>query len=182
MNFLNFTKKTEIRFFFFNARQQAQLEKGNWIRCFGEVRVAQGELEIIHPETEVIEIDDPPPLSTTLTPIYPTTEGVHQISIKKILQQVIGSLKTQCSCRTCFEKLLKQRRTLAFALWVSQLTYQICSPYQSGKIFGPLVIGITRNWKPCSFNIGSNAIGIDKKMASKTFSDVNLPTINMVGG
>jgi ATP-dependent DNA helicase RecG len=83
-----------IRFFYFNANQQKLFEKGNWLRCFGEVRATQGELEMIHPETELIDADNPPPLSQTLTPIYPTTEGLHQLSIKRILQQVIDKLKT----------------------------------------------------------------------------------------
>ena len=84
-----------IRFFYFNANQQKQFEKGNWLRCFGEVRSAQGELEMIHPETEVIDIDDPAPLPQTLTPIYPTTEGLHQLSIKKIVRQAIDKLAAE---------------------------------------------------------------------------------------
>ncbi|MCP4390053.1 MAG: hypothetical protein GY802_17295, partial [Gammaproteobacteria bacterium] len=55
-----------LRFFYFNANQQKLFEKGNWLRCFGEVRSAQGELEMIHPETELIDIDDPSPLPQTL--------------------------------------------------------------------------------------------------------------------
>ncbi len=84
-----------VRFFYFSANQQKLFEKGNWLRCFGEVRSAQGELEMIHPETEVIDVDNPSPLSQTLTPIYPTTEGLHQISIKRILQQAIEKLKSE---------------------------------------------------------------------------------------
>ncbi|MDH3761582.1 MAG: ATP-dependent DNA helicase RecG [Gammaproteobacteria bacterium] len=83
-----------LRFFYFNANQQKLFEKGNWLRCFGEVRLAQGELEMIHPEIELIDIDDPAPLPQTLTPIYPTTEGLHQLSIKRILQQVIEKLES----------------------------------------------------------------------------------------
>ena len=83
-----------VRLFFFSASQQKQFEKGNWVRCFGEVRSAQGELEMIHPETEVIEQDNPSSLPMTLTPIYPTTEGLHQMSLKRILQQVIEKLKS----------------------------------------------------------------------------------------
>jgi ATP-dependent DNA helicase RecG len=82
-----------VRFFYFNARQQQQFEKGNWLRCFGEVRLAQGELEMIHPQTEVIDIDNPTALAQTLTPFYPTTEGLHQLSIKRIVQQAIDKLK-----------------------------------------------------------------------------------------
>ncbi len=83
-----------VRFFYFNASQHNLFEKGNWLRCFGEVRSSQGELEMIHPETEVIDPDNPSPLSQTLTPVYPTTEGLHQLSIKRILSQVIDKLKS----------------------------------------------------------------------------------------
>lgn len=55
-----------IRLFYFSARQQQMLEKGNWLRCYGEVRIAQGELEMVHPEMEVIDIDNPPELTSTL--------------------------------------------------------------------------------------------------------------------
>jgi ATP-dependent DNA helicase RecG len=83
-----------IRLFYFSARQQQMLEKGNWLRCFGEVRIAQGELEMVHPELEVIDRDKPPALTETLTPVYPTTEGLHQTSISKIVRQAVDSLKT----------------------------------------------------------------------------------------
>ena len=82
-----------VRLFYFNANQQKLFEKGNWLRCFGEVRSAQGELEMIHPECELIDSAQPAPLPQTLTPIYPTTEGLHQLSIKRILAQVIDKLQ-----------------------------------------------------------------------------------------
>ena len=77
-----------------NSRQ-AQFQAGAHISCFGEVRLAQGELEMIHPEIELIDTDDPPALPQTLTPIYPTTEGLHQLSITRILQQAIANLKSK---------------------------------------------------------------------------------------
>jgi len=87
------TGVVSVRFFYFSANQQKLFEKGNWLRCYGEVRIAQGELEMIHPEVELIDIESPAPLPQTLTPIYPTTEGLHQLSIKKILAQVLDRLK-----------------------------------------------------------------------------------------
>jgi len=83
-----------VRFFYFNANQQQLFEKGNWLRCFGEVRVAQGELEMIHPEVQLLDRDDPAPLPLTLTPIYPTTEGLHQVAIKRILEQALDRLQS----------------------------------------------------------------------------------------
>jgi len=84
-----------VRFFYFSASQQKLLEKGNWLRCFGEVRVVQGELDMIHPEMQLLDRDDPPPLPRTLTPIYPTTEGLHQASIKRILEQALDRLERE---------------------------------------------------------------------------------------
>ena len=84
-----------VRLFYFNDRQKKLYDKGNRVRCFGEVRLAQGELEFVHPETEVIDADNPPPLPQSLTPIYPTTEGLHQLSIKRILDQVLDKLETE---------------------------------------------------------------------------------------
>ena len=84
-----------VRLFYFSDNQKKFYQKGNGLRCFGEVRVAQGELELVHPETEVIDLDDPPPLPQTLTPIYPTTEGLHQLSIKRILAQALDRLEAE---------------------------------------------------------------------------------------
>ena len=81
-----------IRLFFFSSGQQQQLQKGNRLRLFGEVRIAQGELEMVHPEFEVLDPQNPPPLEQNLTPVYPTTEGLHQLSITKIIRQVITQL------------------------------------------------------------------------------------------
>ncbi len=81
-----------IRLFFFSSGQQQMLQKGNKLRLFGEVRIAQGELEMVHPEFAVVDPHNPPPLEKNLTPIYPTTEGLHQLSISKIIRQVIFQL------------------------------------------------------------------------------------------
>ena len=97
-----------FRFFYFNANQQALLEKGNWLRCFGEVRLAQGELEMIHPEMEVIDPESPPPLANTLTPVYPTTEGLHQLSIKRVMRQVIDKLQSEAVAETLPQSWLEQ--------------------------------------------------------------------------
>jgi len=89
-----------IRLFYFSARQQQMLEKGNWLRCYGEVRTVRGELEMVHPEIEIIDIDHPPALRQNLTPVYPTTEGLHQLSIAKIVRQVIDKLATDGMAET----------------------------------------------------------------------------------
>ena len=81
-----------VRLFFFGANQQQQLQQGHWLRLFGEVRSAQGQLEMVHPEFERFDVRNPPPLEQNLTPVYPTTEGLHQLAISKIIRQVITKL------------------------------------------------------------------------------------------
>ncbi len=102
------TGMISVRFFYFNANQQKLFEKGNWLRCYGEVRAVQGELEMIHPETELIDRDNPGPLPSTLTPIYPTTEGLHQLSMKRILAQVIDRLEAEGISETLPQDWLDQ--------------------------------------------------------------------------
>ena len=103
-----------LRYFYFSARQQQLLEKGNWLRCYGELRMAMGELEMIHPECELIDRDNPAPLPATLTPIYPTTEGLHQISLKRVLQQVIVKLKSDGIAETLPQDWLDQNHFPGF--------------------------------------------------------------------
>jgi ATP-dependent DNA helicase RecG len=81
-----------LRFFHFNAAQQQTLARGVRLRCYGEVRLGAAALEMIHPEYR--RIDDQPltPVEESLTPIYPTTEGLHQLSLRALTQQALRLL------------------------------------------------------------------------------------------
>lgn len=81
-----------LRFFHFSKVQQQQLAQGVRIRCFGEVRSGPASLEMVHPEYQIIDKDCVVPVDTELTPIYPTTEGLHQLSLRKLLKQALASL------------------------------------------------------------------------------------------
>lgn len=78
-----------LRFFYFNAGQQATLARGARVRCFGEVRRGAVTLEMVHPEFERIEDEGEAPVDATLTPVYPTTEGLHQIAMRKLTGQAM---------------------------------------------------------------------------------------------
>ena len=67
-----------LRFFHFSAAQQQGLVRGSRLRCYGEARLGPGGLEIVHPEYRRVGPDSPAPEVESLTPIYPTTEGVQQ--------------------------------------------------------------------------------------------------------
>jgi len=82
-----------LRFFHFSAAQQRNLAKGSIVRCYGELRRSGADLEMVHPEYRVIDPDAAQTtIEQTLTPVYPTTEGVHQLSLRRFTEQAIGLL------------------------------------------------------------------------------------------
>ncbi len=81
-----------LRFFHFSKAQQEQLAKGRRIRCFAEVRNGPSSLEMVHPEYQLIAAEGIVPVDNELTPVYPTTEGLHQLSLRKLMKQALAIL------------------------------------------------------------------------------------------
>lgn len=79
----------QLRFFHFTPRQQQQLRIGTTISCFGEVRYGFTGLEIAHPEYHILSHPELCKTETTLTPVYPITEGLPQSKIRKAVQQAL---------------------------------------------------------------------------------------------
>ncbi|MDT8310559.1 MAG: ATP-dependent DNA helicase RecG [Methylophaga sp.] len=84
-----------LRFFHFSKVQQQQLAKGRRIRCFGEVRSGPSSLEMVHPEYQLVNDSGVTPVDAALTPVYPTTEGLHQLSWRKLIRQALVLLDDQ---------------------------------------------------------------------------------------
>jgi ATP-dependent DNA helicase RecG len=82
-----------LRFFHFGAAQKATLARGSRLRCFGEVRPGPVGLELVHPEFEKLDEDAPVPVEQALTPIYPTTEGLHQLSWRDLTTHALAMLE-----------------------------------------------------------------------------------------
>jgi ATP-dependent DNA helicase RecG len=82
------TGNITLRFFHFSRQQQAGLNRGARLRCFGEVRSGPTGLEMVHPEYRSIAADDTGP-ETTLTPVYPTTEGLQQARIRRLIASAL---------------------------------------------------------------------------------------------
>jgi ATP-dependent DNA helicase RecG len=78
-----------LRFFHFNAKQSLDLKPGTLISCFGEIRQGYQGLEIIHPEYKTISATDNI-TEPCLTAIYPLTEGLHQSTLRKAVQQALS--------------------------------------------------------------------------------------------
>ncbi len=79
-----------LRFFHFSAQQQAGLEQGTRIRCFGMVRAGKHVLEMIHPEYRHVGMDDQPSLDARLTPVYPAIEGISQALLRSLIRQALA--------------------------------------------------------------------------------------------
>ncbi|OEC61566.1 MULTISPECIES: ATP-dependent DNA helicase RecG [Pseudomonadaceae] len=84
-----------LRFYHFSNAQRDGLKRGTQLRCYGEVRPGASGLEIYHPEYRALNGDEPPPVEQTLTPIYPTTEGLTQQRLRNLSQLALARLGPQ---------------------------------------------------------------------------------------
>ncbi|HSX62483.1 MAG TPA: ATP-dependent DNA helicase RecG [Tahibacter sp.] len=81
-----------LRFFHYNASQASQLKHGARLRCYGEVRHGQNGLEMVHPQYQRLAGDEPFAVEETLTPVYPTTEGLGQKRLSTLIQHALARL------------------------------------------------------------------------------------------
>ena len=72
-----------LRFLNFYPSQQKQLAIGKKIRALGEAREGYFGLEMVHPKCHVA--GESIPLKQALTPIYPTTAGLPQVTLRKYI-------------------------------------------------------------------------------------------------
>ena len=96
-----------LRFFHFNRGLELSLARGLRVRCYGEVRLGSTGLEMIHPEHRVVRADDAE-LGDHLTPIYPTTEGLHQQTVRRIVERALTALEHE-TLQDYLEPLLAAR-------------------------------------------------------------------------
>jgi len=82
-----------LRMFYFSRSQQAALKPGTLVRAFGEVRRGPSTLEMIHPEYQMLRDPEAAPMEDSLTPIYPSTEGLQQARLRALVEQALSILK-----------------------------------------------------------------------------------------
>ncbi|CEA04479.1 ATP-dependent DNA helicase RecG [Pseudomonas saudimassiliensis] len=81
-----------LRFYYFNAALKTNLQRGSRWRCYGEVRPGASGLEIYHPEMQKLDSLQAMPVATTLTPIYPATEGLSQQRLRSLTDAALAWL------------------------------------------------------------------------------------------
>jgi ATP-dependent DNA helicase RecG len=77
-----------LRFFNFYQSQQKQLAEGVRVRAFGEIRHGFLGPEMIHPRYRVVT--DGAPVSQALTPVYPTTAGLTQDALRRLITRALA--------------------------------------------------------------------------------------------
>ncbi|HCI53843.1 MAG TPA: ATP-dependent DNA helicase RecG [Gallionella sp.] len=79
-----------LRFLNFYPSQIKLLAVGKQIRAIGEARIGYFGLEMVHPKCRTV--GDNTQLATSLTPIYPTTAGLSQLTLKKLIANALEVL------------------------------------------------------------------------------------------
>ena len=77
-----------LRFLNFYPSQQKVLQPGVRLRIFGEVHEGYLGPEIIHPRFHVVTAGDP--LPERLTPVYPTTAGLGQTTLRRLIEKALA--------------------------------------------------------------------------------------------
>lgn len=75
----------KLQFFHFNKQQIAGLNNSTMVHAFGEVREFNGQLTMTHPEYQLLDENEECTVNETLTPIYPSTQGLSQARIRQIV-------------------------------------------------------------------------------------------------
>lgn len=110
------TGTVTLRFFHFTAAQKNNLEIGTTIRCFGEIKAGKFGLEIMHPEYKTVNLEQPSIMQESLTPVYPTTEGIKQLTLRNLTEQALQLLKQGGLVELLPEGLYEQQYGLVDAL------------------------------------------------------------------
>lgn len=79
------TGQLALRWLNFYPSQQKQVEAGKRVRVRGEVRSGFGGYEMIHPKVSLAGTA----LPNALTPVYPTTDGLSQASLRKAIDKAL---------------------------------------------------------------------------------------------
>ncbi|MBL8472649.1 MAG: ATP-dependent DNA helicase RecG [Rhodocyclaceae bacterium] len=78
----------ELRFFNFYPSHVKQLAPGALLRLYGELRHGWNGIEMVHPRFKLAEAGAA--LPDTLTPVYPTTAGLGQASLRRAIDAALA--------------------------------------------------------------------------------------------
>lgn len=90
VNFADDSGFMNLRFIHYASSYKNRMQPGQRLCCFGEVRAHfPSGVEMVHPEFTELKEGEVLPLVDTLTPIYPTTKGLAQKSLRKLIAHAL---------------------------------------------------------------------------------------------
>jgi ATP-dependent DNA helicase RecG len=85
------SSELEVKFFHYSFSQASALKKADYLQCFGEVRWGFNQTwEMIHPEYKIRKTTEELEFESTLTPVYPTTDGLTQKTLRYLISQALS--------------------------------------------------------------------------------------------
>jgi len=107
-----------LRFFNFNAAMKNSLSEGKQVKAYGELKRGKFGLEIIHPDYKVFSEPTELSVEETLTPVYPTTDGLRQLTLRNLTDQALSLLDKAAVSELLPDGLYDRQMTLAQALHI----------------------------------------------------------------
>ena len=87
------TGSITLRLFHYSRAMRTRLENAQVLRCFGETHPGPRALEMVHPEIQTDQGIEP--LAETLDPVYPSTDGLQQRSLRKFVAQALSQVQSK---------------------------------------------------------------------------------------
>ena len=84
------TGKFHMRMFHFAMAQKNNLTVGSMIRCYGTVHIRPSGKEMIHPQYQTFNKDDPPDIDNFYTPVYSTTNNLQQGRLRNLIKSALN--------------------------------------------------------------------------------------------
>ena len=99
-----------VRLLNFYPSQQKQYAPGARLRLFGEVREGYFGPEMVHPRAHAVIPDAP--LAQALTPVYPTTAGLSQLVLRRLIDAALARADEQGDLRDTLPQDLRAAQRL----------------------------------------------------------------------
>lgn len=105
-----------LRFFHFNQHQAKAMQDKKIIRAFGEVRRFGQQMTMVHPEYQLLSDEENFVVEETLTPIYPSTQGLSQTRLRQLVSTALDRYESELSQLEWMPKdTLTDHRFVSFA-------------------------------------------------------------------
>ncbi|MEZ9666692.1 ATP-dependent DNA helicase RecG [Vibrio breoganii] len=81
-----------LRFFNFTAGMKNNFSEGKLVHAYGEIKRGNQGLEIVHPDFKFFNEGKAVASESSLTPVYPTTDGLRQLTLRTLTDQALELL------------------------------------------------------------------------------------------